>query len=198
MKPSTGAGVERLLLESPNTKTPSGWSADGRYVLYSEDSPKTSRDVWALPFDGDRKPLAVVASPFFEGNGQFSPDGRWVAYQSNESGRFEIYVTSFPPNGGKWQISTGGGIAPRWHGDELFFIAPDGQMMSSTVSAEGASFEAGAPIALFQTRIVGGGTNSNKHQYTVSGNGRFLINVSASGSASPPITLILNSKLSTK
>jgi eukaryotic-like serine/threonine-protein kinase len=160
-KPSGGAGAEQLLLESPNQKVPNSWSADGHFLLYGEDNPKTARDLWALPMRGDRKPIPVVNSPFYEGNGEFSPDGRWVAYHSNESGRFEIYVVPFPAGGGKWQISTGG-ISPRWRrdGKELFFIAPDGQMMAPTVSAAGTSFEAAPRVALFQTRIVGGGSAS--------------------------------------
>jgi Tol biopolymer transport system component len=144
---------------------------------------------------GDRKPTVVVNSPFDERNGQFSPDGRWIAYHSNETGRYEIYVVPFPAGGGKWQISTGGGISPRWRrdGKELFFIAPDAKMMAVAVSAFGASFEAAPPAALFQTAIVGGGSNFlNKPQYAISANGRFLINVPAGESTIVPITLLLN------
>jgi hypothetical protein len=104
-----------------------------------------------------------------------------------------------PAGAGKWQISTGGGISPRWRhdGKELFFIGPDAQMMAATVSASGTSFEAASPVALFPTRIVGGGGTSgavSKHQYAVSADGRFLINVPAGESTAAPITLILNWK----
>jgi Tol biopolymer transport system component len=194
-KPSTGAGAEQTLLISPNLKVPYSWSADGHFVLYGEEGSQTSRDLWALPIEGDRKPVAVVNSPFYEGNGQFSPDGRWVAYHSNESGRYEVYVVPFPAGGGKWKISTAGGISPRWRhdGKELFFIGPDGQMMAAAISGSGASIETVPPTPLFQTRIVGGGTNSgNKHQYAVSPDVRFLINVAAGDSTVAPITLILN------
>jgi Tol biopolymer transport system component len=189
MKPSNGAGAEQLLLESPYTKTPDDWSSDGRFLLYNENNGKTS-DVLALPLQGDRKPIPVATSPFSENNGQFSPDGRWVAYQSDESGQFEIYVVPFPPGAGKWQVSTGGGVSPRWRHDskEIFFIAPDRKMMAAAVSASGTSFEAAPPFALFQTLITGGG----KQQYAVSSDGRFLINVATADSASSPITLILN------
>jgi Tol biopolymer transport system component len=185
------------LRESPNLNIAYSWSPDGHFLLYGEDNTKSSRDLWALPMQGDRKPVSVVNSPFYEGNGQFSPDGRWVAYHSNESGRFETYVVPFPTGGGKWQISTAGGISPRWRrdGKELFFIAPDGHMMGATVTASGTSFEAAPPVTLFQTRIVGGGANSgNKHQYAVSADGRFLINVPARESIASPITLISNWK----
>jgi Tol biopolymer transport system component len=157
MKPSGGAGAEQLLLESPNPKIPYGWSPDGQILLYREDDPKTGSDLWALPMQG-RKPVAVANSPFSESNGQFSPDGRWVTYQSNESGRYEVYVVPFPAGSGKWQISTGGGIWPRWRhdGKELFFIGPDSQTMAATITASGTSFEAAPPVPLFETLIVTG------------------------------------------
>jgi hypothetical protein len=142
---------------------------------------------------GERKPIPIANSPFSEGNGQFSPDGRWVVYQSNESGRYEIYVVPFPPGGGKWQVSTGGGIAPRWsrNGKELFFVAPDGQMMASAISFSGNSLEAAPPVRLFQTRIYGTAALS-KQQYAVSADGRFLINTTSANLVNAPITLILN------
>jgi eukaryotic-like serine/threonine-protein kinase len=200
-KPSSGAGNEQLLLESPNQKNPNSLSFDGRFLIYGEDLPNKGRDVFLLPMQGDRKPVAVINSEFDERNPEFSPDGRWVAYHSNESGRFEIYVVPFPSGGGKWQVSTNGGISPRWRrdGKELFFIAPDGAMMAATVSASGASFDAAPPVALFQTRIVGGGSNFiNKAQYAVSAAGRFLINVPAGEATTAPITLLMNWKPDTK
>jgi Tol biopolymer transport system component len=193
-KPSTGAGVEQLLLESPNsTKTPDGWSADGRFLLYNENNGKTS-DILALPMQGDRKPIPIANSPFSENNGQFSPDGRWVAYQSNESGRFEIYVVPFPPGGGKWQVSTSGGIWPRWshNGKELSFISPNSEMMASSISASGSSLEASPPVRLFQTRISGTVNVAAKQEYDVSADGRFLINSIAADLVNAPITVILN------
>jgi eukaryotic-like serine/threonine-protein kinase len=196
-KPSSGAGTEQLLLESSGLKVANSWSTDGRFLLYGEDNPKTARDLWALPMQGDRKPIAVVNSPFDERNGQFSPDGKWVAYQSNETGRIEIYVVPFPADAGKWQVSTNGGISPRWRhdGKELFFIAPDAKLMAVAASVSGASFDAAPPVALFQTRIAGGGLNySNKPQYAVSADGRFLINVPAGEATAAPITLIMNWK----
>ena len=118
-----------------------------------------------------------------------------MAYHSNESGRFEIYVQPFPGPGGKWQVSTNGGVQPRWRrdGKEMFYIAPDGTLMAAPVQASGLTFEAGAPAALFRPQIVGAGSNTQKAQYAVSADGRFLINVSTEEAASP-ITLILNWK----
>jgi dipeptidyl aminopeptidase/acylaminoacyl peptidase len=192
-KPSTGAGAEQLLLESSNQKGPHSWSPDGRFLLYGEADSQARTDLWALPMQGDRKPIPIANSQFQKFDGQFSPDGRWVAYQSNESGRNEIYVVPFPAGAGKWQVSTLGGISPRWRhdGKELFFIAPDAQMMASAVSQASKSFEAAPPVALFQTRIAGGG-NPIKPQYAVSTDGRFLIYVSFGDATNAPITLIYN------
>jgi eukaryotic-like serine/threonine-protein kinase len=195
LKPSSGAGAEQLLLETPNGKFSQDWSKDGRFLLYGEADPKTGRDLWALPMTGnERKPIPIVKTPFEELNGQFSPDGRWLAYESNESGRFEIVVQQFPVPAGKWQVSTGGGIQPRWRADgkELYFIAPEGKMMAASI-AESATFAAGMPIALFPVTLVPG-AGANKQQYMVSRDGRFLINEPAETSTTTPITLLLNWK----
>ena len=109
---------------------------------------KTAWDVWALPTFGDRKPIPVVVSPFLELDPKFSPDGRFLAYQSNESGRFEIYVQTFPGAGGKWQVSTSGGVDASWRADgkELFYRAADQKLMAVDIQA-GSSFQAGIPRA---------------------------------------------------
>jgi eukaryotic-like serine/threonine-protein kinase len=145
-------------------------------------------------FDRRRKPSPWLNTPFRETLGQFSPDGRWIAYQSDESGLFEIYVQPFPAAGAKWQISTQGGSMPRWRADgkELFYIAPDAKMMAAAVTASGDTFEASPPAALFQTHIAGGFTQILKHQYAISRDGRFLIVEPIENSAPTPITLILN------
>jgi hypothetical protein len=170
------------------------WSPDGRFILFSTNAPQTSFDLWVLPTEGDRKPQLFVNTSFEERQGQFSPDGRWVAYQSNESGRFEIYVRPFPKSDGQWQISAGGGVSPRWRrdGKELFYIAPDGRLMAAPVAIGRDSFEPGTPVALFPTRIVGGGVSLFAAQYDVAPDGRFLINVSQEEAVTSPITLLLN------
>ncbi len=196
LKSSSGTGTEELFLETPNSKVPQDWSKDGRLLLYFEVDPKTGRDLWVQPMIGnDRKPFAVVNTPFDERNGQFSPDGRWVAYQTNESGRFEIVVQPFPESSGKWQLSTSGGIEPRWRADgkELYYVAPGGKLMAVPVMASGSTFAAGTLAPLFATRMAGAGTsNFSKAQYAVSRDGRFLINQVPEESSSLPITLILN------
>ena len=146
--------------------------------------------------EGERKPFPFVCSSFESDNGQFSPNGRWVAYQSNESGRIEVYVQSFPGPGGKWMVSVGGGIAPRWRrdGKELFYIAPDSRLMAASIRDTGQTLKAGTPVALFQTHIVYGGTTvRQKHQYAVAPTGRrFLINSIADEAPTPPIIVVTN------
>src|SRR5262249_52771751 len=149
LKAASGVTSEELLLESPRTKSPLDWSPDGRFLLYMDNDPKTGTDIWKLPMTGDdRKPLLFIKTPFDERSAQFSRDGRWVAYQSNENGgRFEIYVQSFPVPGSKWQVSTSGGTMPRWSrdGKEIFYITSDGNMMAAPVRNSGSAFESGAP-----------------------------------------------------
>ena len=205
-KPSSGAGEEELLLESPQDKQIQGWSAGGRFVLYVSNDPQTARDLWVLPMNGERKPWPFLKTRFEERHGQFSPDGRWVAYESDESGRNEIYIRPFeapaPPGAaasrtaGQWQVSTSGGVQPRWRPDgrELYFIGPNGEMMAAPIAATGTTLEPGAPVALFPTRIYGGGVeNSLGRQYDVARDGRFLINTVLDDTTSP-ITLIQNWK----
>ena len=185
-----------MLFESPEVKIPCDWSPDGRFLMYYVPDPKTGTDLWVLPLE-TRVPFVFLKTEANELWGQFSPDGRWMAYQSNETGRYEIYVRPFPARGGPVPISTAGGVYPRWSrdGKELYFIAPDAKMMAVPIRATATTVEAGAPTALFQTRQVGGGSNviGRSHQYDVARDGRFLINVEAESSA-PPITLLMNWK----
>jgi serine/threonine protein kinase/Tol biopolymer transport system component len=196
-KPANGVGVENLLLATPQSKAPLDWSPDGRFLLYRVELRATTYDLWALPLDGDRKPFPVVQTNFDERDGQFSPDGRWIAYESNESGRFEIYVQSFPGRGGKWQMSATGCAQVRWRrdGKELFCIGLDGRLMAVPfrVGSDGQTVEPSNPVALFAARIPGGAIQGSfKHQYAVSPDGqRFLIN-SQIATAASPITLVLN------
>jgi hypothetical protein len=136
--------------------------------------------------------VPVANSQFFEVNGQFSPDGRWVAYQSSESGRYEVYVVPFPAGSGKWQISTDGGFWPRWRrdGKELFFVTIDGQMMAASITASGTQFEATPPVPLFELPLIG--TGGISAQYAVSADGRFLITVPVDDASSASLTLLQN------
>ena len=194
VKSTSGASAEELLLETPNNKYPNDWSRDGQFLLYGDTDPKTGRDLWALPVTGnDRKPIEIVKTPFEELDGQFSPDVRWVAYETNEAGRFEIVVQPFPEPSGKWQVSTGGGTQPRWRADgkELYFVAPDEKLMAASVTTTGTTFSAGTPVPLFPVTLAPG-LGANNQQYAVSRDGRFLINQPVEESTTAPITLILN------
>ena len=195
-KPANGAGAEALLLASPESKAATSWSADGRSLLYGTLFPKTGIDMWGLPMAGDPKPWPFLNTTFNESWGAFSPDGHWVAYASDESGRAEIYVRPFPGPGGQWQVSTAGGKDPRWRpdGTALYYIAPDSRLMAAPIASSGTALQPGLPTALFQARIVGGGTQniSLRQQYDVAPDGRFLINVNADESTAAPITVITN------
>jgi len=189
---SNDADTDKLL----GVGIPCDWSPDGRFLLYHTGNQKTGIDLWSLQMDGDGKPSLVARTTFNDLWGQFSPDGRWVAYQSNASGHYEIYVRPFLSPGASVPVSTSGGIHARWSpdGKELFYVAPDGKLMAASITVKGATLEAGTPVALFQTRIVGGGANfpGFRQQYDVAPDGRFLVNVESESAA--PITLILDWK----
>jgi Tol biopolymer transport system component len=192
-KASSGAGTEEVLLEDNLDKLPVSWSPDGRFILYvtGANTPRTGNDLFVLPLSGDRKPVPFLNTQFNEGLGQFSPDGRWVVYASNEAGRFEVYVAPFPGPGGKWQISTGGGSWPRWRRDgaEIFYIGPDNKLMAAAVNSKGSNFDVGAVKPLFETHAV----TAFRYSYAVSADGqRFLINTVPEQAASAPITVVVN------
>jgi serine/threonine protein kinase len=193
-------GDDRLILETSEFKYAQSWSRDGRFLLYSKFSTQSGLDIWALPLDGSHPPFAVAQSPAAEDLGQFSPDGRWVAYQSNESGqRFEIYVQSFPSPTTKMKVSVGGGVQPRWSydGRELFYVAPDGRMTSVPVATQPhGGLIPGTPTALFAARLVQNDNSIGREipHYDVARDGRFLL-VSPPGDAIPPsIHVLLNWK----
>jgi len=196
---ASGAGSDDVVLEDSSQKFPTSWSPDGRSLLYTNTG--SSNDLFVLPMANDRpatgsegrKPIPFLQTPFNEGNGQFSPDGRWVAYRSNDSGAgpFEIYVVPFPGPGGKWLVSTAGGDFPRWRrdGTEIFYLATDSTLMAASVNGKGSSFEVGAVTALFQMRRGGPGW-----PYDVSPDGRrFLVNaLPEQQDTSTPITVVMN------
>ena len=192
LKPSNGATAEELLLETPQTKGANDWSSDGKFILYSSLDPKTGQDLWVLPMTGERKPQIFLKTVFDERNGQFSPDRRWIAYESNESGQSEVYVRPFPGPGGQWQISAGGGVQPRWKSDgrELYYIALNGKLMAAPIALQADAVEPGTPLALFPTRGV---VTTARQQYDVAPDGRFLFNVEPED-ATQSITLLLNWK----
>jgi serine/threonine protein kinase len=186
-KAVSGSSQEVLLFKSHGHNVPTDWCgpATGRSILFLAGAEKTQSDVWMLPLTGERKPIAVLRAPSNEVDARCSPDGRWIAYSSDESGRQEIYVTGFPTPGGKWPISTSGGTQPQWRrdGTELFYLAPDHTVMSVRVGA-GATFEAGAVTPLFQIR---------GSSYAPSADGRrFVTNDPVGEPTAQPITIVVN------
>ena len=186
-KASNGAGPENVLLADDAGKYPESWSPDGRFLLYMRWAKGSTPDIWVLPLFGDRKPYGFIEAPFFELASQFSPDGRWVAYNSNESGRSEVYVVPFPGPGGKVRISTGGGDNARWRrdGKEIFYLAGN-TLMAAGVTANGSRFDVGAVQRLFDVPTADG-----YWPYDVSPDGqRFLVNTLEGAVA--PLTIVVN------
>jgi Tol biopolymer transport system component len=199
VKSATAGGSEELLLASPQNKITTDWSKDGRFVLFDQLDPKTSGDVWALSLDGKGKPFPVAQTQFEEQRGQFSPDSKWIAYQSDESGRDEIYIQPFPGPANKWRISTNSGTQVRWRpdGKELFYVQMDGKLMAVPVriASNTNDPEVDAPVALFTPPLGGMVQQADfRQQYMISSDGqRFLVSTISEG-ANSPITVILNWK----
>jgi len=188
LKDSDGAHDEKHIVREEVPDFPSDWSRDGKYILYFRFT-----DLWFTPFP-ELKGSLFLKAPSALRNAQFSPDGKWVAYASNETGKWEIYVTSFPEARGRWQVSSGGGEQPRWRGDgrELFFLSLDGKVMAAPVTT-GANFDAGTPVALFQSTPRQPVLVFDFFVYDVSRDGqRFLINTQVKQAESAPMSVILN------
>jgi Tol biopolymer transport system component len=188
IKNSDGAQEEKSIVRDDLNKFPSDWSRDGKYILYTGDT-----DFWSVTVPEIKSSLFLKAVSALR-NGQFSPDGKWVAFASNETGKWEIYVTSFPDARGKWQVSIGGGEQPRWRGDgkELFYLSSDVKMMAAPVTL-GANFDAVTPIALFQTTPRQSVSRTDLFVYDVSRDGqRFLINTQVKQGESQPMSVVLN------
>jgi len=200
IKPANGAGADRLLTKMGTSNGwPEDWSQDGRFLINQLPGAKTGQDLWIAPQSSNNetaaeKPFPYLQSEFDEQHGRFSPDGHWVVYVSNESGRDEIYVQSFPVSGAKFQISAGGGREPQWpkDGKEIFYIAEDRTLMAVPVKLGGPdSFQVGQAKPLFRLSMV-----SNfivPRSYAVSNDGqRFLTPEIPGGASAPPLTVVLN------
>jgi eukaryotic-like serine/threonine-protein kinase len=193
-----GTGSKEKLLESPGIiDIPFSVSSDGRYIAYMRRDLKsnTSFDIWALPMfpdkSGEQKPFSVIATNFADVTPSFSPDGKWLAYANNETGRYEVYIQPFPSGAGRWQVSTAGGSVPKWRKDskELFFYSVDQQIMAVDVNQNGASPQLGTPHALFKATTVG----AQSGPYSVSSDGKkFVMNTVLPQSVTEPLTLITN------
>jgi len=193
-KASSGAGSDEAVLVDNADKSPMSWSSKGDLILYNTGNVSivgNQVDLWALPLSGDRKPFPVVNSAFNEVRGRLSPDERWIAYTSDESGQTEIYVSPFPGLAGKWRVSTAGGNWPRWSRDgrEIFFISTDNtQLMSAAVDGRGSQFVVGKIEKLFEARWRMGA----RYPYDVGPDGRILAAVLVEQPTATPITLVVD------
>jgi Tol biopolymer transport system component len=191
-----GSGSEQVLLNSPEASSEflNSASLDGKYLVYARqlaNDPHKNSDIWALPLFGDRKPFPIVQTPFDDLNATVSPDGKWMAYHNNESGRNEVYITAFPGAGAKWQVSSNGGADARWRGDskELFFLDPSDNLMAVDVDGSGDTPRLGVPHALFQAI----GVQRQVGTYVPTSDGkRFLVNSGSTKPGSEPLTLVTN------
>ncbi|TVL98073.1 MAG: hypothetical protein CV087_21735 [Candidatus Brocadia sp. WS118] len=190
-KLSNGAGSKELLLESSADKIPNDWSRDGKFIIYTTRD-RVKRKLWILPLFNNQKSFPLSNSDFMELHGQFSPDRRWIAYTTNETGNYEIFVRHYPTTGGKWQISTSGGVMPRWtrEGKELCYIATDGNLMTVDVNGDSSIFEANIPKKLFQTGISD--LANPRHVYDITADGQHLLLNTYVKTRNLPITLVVN------
>lgn len=201
-KSTSGAGGEKLLLKSDGNKNPDSWSSDGNYLLYEEfGGAKSGSDLWVMPMTGDRTPFVFLKTEFSESDAQFSPDGRWIAYSSNESGSSEVYIRPFIKPGaesgknasaGKWQTSVSGGDAPRWRrdGKELYYFSADGKVMVADITTNGGSLDVSHVRSLFDVPSI---VQLPGSDYDVTADGqKFLINVPFEIQNETPLTLVLN------
>jgi Tol biopolymer transport system component/predicted Ser/Thr protein kinase len=185
-KSSSGAGSEEIILQTDKGKLPDDWSPDGKFVLYEENA-----DLWVLPTNPDggakeRKPVPFLQSESYEGQARFSPDGRWIAYVSDESGQQEVYMRPFPASGGKRQVSTSGGLYPRWRrdGKELYYITAENVIMVADIALKDATAEVSNVRPLFEVP---------SSSYDVSGDGkRFLVVAPYESQNQVPLTLVIN------
>ncbi len=197
-KSSSGTGTEESLFASKESKFHPDWSPDGRFILYGQLNPTTNVDLFLLPLTGERKPEPFLQTNFIEAQGRFSPNGRWVAYISNETGKFEVYVQNFPAKGDKIPISTGGGSQPKWRGDgrELFYYTPDRKLMAVEVNGEGSEFKVGIAQPLFEIRVSGAGVDRGfpgSGYYTPARDGkRFLVAGTPESPERQQIAVVLN------
>jgi dipeptidyl aminopeptidase/acylaminoacyl peptidase len=173
--PAKSVATRTTLMKDGDAKWPVSWSRDGRFVLYVTNSPTTGNDIWVLPLTGDRQPYPFLRTAASENWAAFSPDGKWVAFSSTDSGSIEVYVSPFPATGRRWRVSADGGSQARWRrdGSEIFYLAPDREVIAASVSTSGAEFTLRGFDPLFEIRHPYGAY----HAFDVTEDAqRFLVN----------------------
>jgi Tol biopolymer transport system component len=191
VKDAAGTGEPQLLLESAENKFVTDWSKDGSHVIFASLGKDTNWDIYALPVSGDRKPIPLVKTKFSEHGGVLSPDGKYLAYRSSESGQTEIYVQEFPEAKSKYQVSTSGGFDPFWRGDgrELYYRTRDRKIVAVPIQP-GATFNSGTPQPLFESTFA---VINARGLYRPTADGqRFLVVAPLGRDAIPPTTVVLN------
>ena len=200
-KSAAGGGSEQTVLSyrtvqasgipTNNTLIDTDWSPDGKNILFTVENPSSGSDVWVLPQTGDKKAVNFLTSPADEMHGNFSPDGRLVAYTSNDTGKYQVNVQTLPLSDRKWQVSTSGGYEPRWRADghEIYYLSEDRKLMAVEVGT-GPSF--GIPKALFQTQVQPGVTRNHTHYVPSRDGQRFLVNTLSADASPTPITIVMN------
>ncbi len=196
-KLANGGGDESTIYESAELALlPTDWSPDGKTVqLATLTASGDNFDMATIAAAGGAAPVDLIKTPgpTREINGRFSPDGKWFVYQSNESGRYEVFIQAFPKSGGKWQVSTAGGSVPHWRGDgkEIIYQGPDETFFAAAIKVAGAGFEISLPMKLFQRRMAHG--NYERNSWTVTRDGqRFLLVVPLEDSGTRSIQVVLN------
>jgi eukaryotic-like serine/threonine-protein kinase len=196
---SDSTGSEVPVLQTDTNLFPTDWSGDGRFITYVSTTPESRKTaIWILPRFGERKPYIFLKGDFNLVGGQFSPDGRWFAYASDESGRAEVYVTPFPAGGSKWQVSQGGGSSPKWRRDsrELFYLAADSRLMAAEVETAGPVFQTSAVRPLFHVLLRTGPSHqdlsptASQIGFDASPDGKWFVVNSPPAGLPPPITLV--------
>lgn len=195
LKAANGMESEKPLVTGEGESMATDWSRDGRYLAYQTQSRATSQfDLWIFPMTGDQKPFPFMATKANEMAGKFSPDSRWFAYVSDETGRYEVYVVPFPGRSGKWQVSSSGGGSPFWAagGAELDYFTPDHKWMAVEVNSRGSDFSIGATKTLFDGKPIPGFAGGAQHHLWVTPDGKRLLLPVEGENASVPFTLVTN------
>jgi Tol biopolymer transport system component len=184
-KPSDGSGAEEILFTDNQQILAADWSRDGKYLIYSRPMAASTRETWALPIEGERKPSLVVQRG---ANGSLSPNGHWLAYQSSESGRNEVYVVAFGGGQGKWQVSANGGARAHWSrdGKELYLMDPAFNILAVSVNDAGGALQFGAPQTLVSN------WSSPQAFYDITPDGKRILLDRVSQEVSQSVTVVTN------